>query len=1552
MNKNFKLNHILLGLVVFGLFAFAAPSAWANVVTNAGFETAGAGGATTANDWTSFSTGGGTIANRVTVAPGPIGAPFLTQGIASVQVNAFGGNTAGIFQNITGVTAGDHISCSVDARTPNLAGGAGDGFAIVRLEFFNAGGVQIGAYQSAQITTASTGAAFGTFTAQGIAPAGTNFARATLTTVLAAGGLGAGDVVFDNVRGAFTQNFTGAPKLFPISISTGINNVEAWPGKLITLSFNIQNTTAAAIPASEINLTIPFGLNIVRNTALLNGRLVIPEKSGPNHTFPIQGALAVGEIRPISMQILVTSGVTIGEVYDIVISARNPLTSIILSSATRIPIRIIPDGLFDSGTLLGKVFNDKNENGMQDEGEEGIPNVRLATEDGLVVYTDNHGKYNIPGLEPNRHLIKIDGHSLPEGTKFITEETFLFKTTPGMLSKVSFAVKLPKGQVPEQYQDELNVYAAQYQDKANPILNVGMNPLELKRGQGMFEINPVFHFDTNYGSFISDWKIEVRNEYGELVWTGYGEGSPPREVPWSGIGDNEKILEPGDYAYRMIVSDRDNFSDWTVLKYFRVIDKLTGEGQRFDQPFSDTGFFNVQKDGKQSIPLDKYGAPVQVRGTVGDERDVVINDRKVNVDSEGVFNELMYMPYGVNNVQVASVDREGSTVSYSKEVDVKDRYFFMVGLAEGELGFNVVEGSTETLGDSDEFQDSFYQDGRVAFYLKGKIKGRFLVTAHMDSDDSAEGDNLSRLFTNLDPDSYYPVYGDGSVIDYSAQDSQERFYLLIEADRSFFKYGSFETDFDETDLVQYNRTLSGVKAHYETLSTTKYGDAKAGVTMMSASARQAGDHNEFVGTGGSVYYLRHRLVIEGSEKLKVVVRDKVQGINITETELVEGQDYEIDYQAGRIILTKPLLSVASSQSIISNNILNGNRVILIADYEYETHAIFDFNSRGLRAWTNVGENLKFGGSYVRQTALSTADDYIVRGIDATLRIGENTKIVAEVAETSNTPGGAAVSFDGGLSFADNQTGAPTRSEAYSIKGQTRIGKRTELSAYFQKLTPGFAVSDLASQQGTLKYGVNVRYKITDHLHARFRHDQAEIVAPRISVVPQIFFDPEKRTTTMLQAVYARGPWDIIAEYRKQDIDVATPFRAVEDILDNERFENAVALKVAYQVYDWFKPYVRAQWALGGEDSNNQFGVGAEIKLPDNKTTARFEQMIGNIGDSVLIGVERELSENTRIYNNFSVVDRHNGQRSLLTSMGTSHILDDRSRIYTEKRYSDYASTGINQQDVFGYEIKLANKWAVNATYERSVIDELSIPDKRNTGSVTVAYDDGKRLKTATKAELRKDTTSNERYQITFQNSTTFKFNDDLTFKGRLNTSRTRSKSLQQTESYFTELNVGIAYRPIKFDRLNFISRYTYLDDKSPDRAFQNAIPFQQKSHTVAFEGAYEVNKYFQLVQKVALRSSKFALNTGQDSIVNRFLWASRVNFHVTRKWDISAEYRVLYQDSAADDRKHGFLFEVDRKLMDYMRLGIGYDFSNFDDGITPDSGYEFNGFYARLTGEF
>ena len=120
----------------------------------------------------------------------------------------------------------------------------------------------------------------------------------------------------------------------------------------------------------------------------------------------------------------------------------------IVSNEAEAVVQVTPDPLFDCSELIGKVFDDKNNDGYQDEGEPGLPGVRLATAKGLLVTTDQHGRYHIAcAAIPNENIgsnfiLKVDQSTLPTGYHLTTENPRVVRLTRGKLSKANFGAAL------------------------------------------------------------------------------------------------------------------------------------------------------------------------------------------------------------------------------------------------------------------------------------------------------------------------------------------------------------------------------------------------------------------------------------------------------------------------------------------------------------------------------------------------------------------------------------------------------------------------------------------------------------------------------------------------------------------------------------------------------------------------------------------------------------------------------------------------------------------------------------------------------------------------------------------------------------------------------------------------------------------------------------------------------------------------------------------------------------------------------------------------------
>lgn len=77
--------------------------------------------------------------------------------------------------------------------------------------------------------------------------------------------------------------------------------------------------------------------------------------------------------------------------------------------------------------------------------EDGIPGVRLLTVEGIVIETDQYGRYHVPDQwvldkKGKNFLVKVDTDSLPTGMKVISENPRVQRISPNKLTKFNFSV--------------------------------------------------------------------------------------------------------------------------------------------------------------------------------------------------------------------------------------------------------------------------------------------------------------------------------------------------------------------------------------------------------------------------------------------------------------------------------------------------------------------------------------------------------------------------------------------------------------------------------------------------------------------------------------------------------------------------------------------------------------------------------------------------------------------------------------------------------------------------------------------------------------------------------------------------------------------------------------------------------------------------------------------------------------------------------------------------------------------------------------------------------
>ena len=91
---------------------------------------------------------------------------------------------------------------------------------------------------------------------------------------------------------------------------------------------------------------------------------------------------------------------------------------------------------------------------------------------------------------------------------------------------------------------------------------------------------------------------------------------------------------------------------------------------------------------------------------------------------------------------------------------------------------------------------------------------------------------------------------------------------------------------------------------------------------------------EFRGTGGSLYFLRHQDILTGLRAR--AHRDARQGLGLVTgvVNLRPTLDYDIDYLQGRILLSEPLSATVGDNLLVRSRGLSGDEAWLVVQYEY------------------------------------------------------------------------------------------------------------------------------------------------------------------------------------------------------------------------------------------------------------------------------------------------------------------------------------------------------------------------------------------------------------------------------------------------------------------------------------------------------------------------------------------------------------------------------------------------------------------------------------------
>ncbi|MCJ8520991.1 DUF7507 domain-containing protein [Pseudorhizobium tarimense] len=207
----------------------------------------------------------------------------------------------------------------------------------------------------------------------------------------------------------------------------------------------VTNNTDRNVGNITVTDTMPSGFRYVEGSATVDGVEVTPVVNGLRVRFEniSLGPNAEVEIR---LQTLALSTAGPGR-HTNRANATDPSGSPVAPEASAV-IEILAEPIFDCGEIIGKVFDDTNGNGYQDEGEPGLPGVRIATVKGWLITTDKHGRFHVACADlPDQRIgsnfiMKLDTRTLPTGYRVTTENPRVVRLTAGKMTKLNFGASI------------------------------------------------------------------------------------------------------------------------------------------------------------------------------------------------------------------------------------------------------------------------------------------------------------------------------------------------------------------------------------------------------------------------------------------------------------------------------------------------------------------------------------------------------------------------------------------------------------------------------------------------------------------------------------------------------------------------------------------------------------------------------------------------------------------------------------------------------------------------------------------------------------------------------------------------------------------------------------------------------------------------------------------------------------------------------------------------------------------------------------------------------
>lgn len=1359
------------------------------------------------------------------------------------------------------------------------------------------------------------------------------------------GRLTGSSVTSSNVAGLFA--FIPMFKAGAISVLKSVDKVYAQTGDILLYRIDFTNNSKSASTTAFLSDALPRGFYLAENSVeiLRNGsRVKLPYQLNGNIISTEIGSIPANQTVSVFYRVRIGADVFKGENVNVAIAKDESGKPI--SDEGKVSVQVRPGIESERQTLVGRVFIDKNADGIYNlrDGDLPVAKAQVCTSQGRCALTDPEGKYSIATLPAGKFSVGLIRNTVGNGLlpKYHT-------AYDGDWSQIVFS-PLSVG----------TLKTANF-----PLIEVDPDSSEKKETS---QTKPREMTMTDYLQIVGaelaskeNVKIVVRS-----VQTGKAAISAAVQVR---SGNYVKLFLNGDEVDETTIGERIDQGLFQTLVYYNLnlkvgINKL--EALSFNTEGVETGRDekNIVKGGKavkyailpqksmaeaggrdevevRVVAFDENGYPAEdsevmlttSNGSFRRETEVSQNLEPNGVRTNGIRTEVL----GTNQQIVKLNNGSGKVNLISPVVAGKSEIYLSNGynsvntqnalaiaqinwneappvptvIGFGEIYFGKANPSIIQMGKTDSwFSGRASLFGRVPLF-EGVFTGSYQSNLPLNRDETFDRNLVNRLnLNNFNFDEAYSVFGDSSQR-FTLAPSNTKAFARWEKNLNFVQFGDFsgrqkansnglfaennqffrlrqnsnqalEAD-NAPKLSAYNRNLTGLQIHLE--------DVKGNMFEIAGARPNTAFGRDIISPDGlSRIKLSAADILFGTETVTIETRDRRTPERVLKKEtLIRDIDYEMDYLTGVIFL--------KSNVTMFDLELNPNQ--LVVSYEHlgdKTSTVI--LARGEK--TLVDGKYRFGGTF-NYTSQAGSNPYWLGGFDfrATL---PNGLVEFEMARATGQPLGF------GNNFGEESTGW-----AFLGNYQQRLG-RWKTNVNFVTAQDGFnnPYGGIVQRGSTRLFG-QAEYALSSQDALRFQVGFDHTSTENFNNHRETFGVAWKRNwndkfSTILGYDF-RNFQDSSNQFGDKQSHLVTaglnwnPTKQFslsvvrEQNLSNENdpaYPNNTVLQAEYRINQWSKFF-----------ATNRFG-GQINPIGDSSQIVAYQSR-----REFTSGFETKFKQGTSLMSAYRNEDGLNGQESFAVT-GIGQKFNFRKNWSTD----------------FGYQLawKLAGESLVakQTTYHNAF------------GGVTYAKENA--------------FTANARYE--FRNrlgnanlvsaGVAGKTNENWTLLGKMSFAQADQTFDNSFRSSIFGQIAG-AYRPKNTDRYGMLFSYQFRDFGY--RQDPSYLARKDAQHFTSVDAFYQPDAKWSLFGKAGIRYVAQSENNQHYSTFMSLV-QPRVEYRFHKHFDVGSEFRWI-NEFKTNSNRFGIAAELGVWANESIRIGGGYNYQQRTNSIFPTDRQK--GFYLTIT---